>query len=78
LSRIAAVGLFVIFIGALIVPSRDGWMMNWYGRKNGEGIEYLVLLASLLLLICEGELVLFPLIKDAWNAVTTHSPGLSI
>jgi putative oxidoreductase len=44
------VGLFVIFIGALIVHSRDGWMMNWYGRKNGEGIEYFVMLVSLLLL----------------------------
>jgi len=50
LSRVAAVGLFVIFIGALIVHSRDGWMMNWYGRKNGEGIEYFVMLVSLLLL----------------------------
>jgi uncharacterized membrane protein YphA (DoxX/SURF4 family) len=39
LSKVAAAGLFVIFIGALIVHSRDGWMMNWYGKKNGEGIE---------------------------------------
>jgi putative oxidoreductase len=26
-------------------------MMNWYGRKNGEGIEYFIMLLSLLLLI---------------------------
>jgi putative oxidoreductase len=51
LSRVAAGGLFVIFVGALIVHSRDGWMMNWFGRKNGEGIEYFVMLVSLLLLI---------------------------
>jgi putative oxidoreductase len=51
LSRVAAGGLFVIFIGALIVHSRDGWMMNWYGRKSGEGIEYFIMLLSLLLLI---------------------------
>ena len=51
LSRVAAGGLFVIFIGARIVHSRDGWMMNWYGRKNGEGIEYFIMLLSLLLLI---------------------------
>jgi putative oxidoreductase len=51
LSRIAAGGLFVIFIGALLVHSRDGWMMNWFGRKNGEGIEYFIMLLSLLLLI---------------------------
>ena len=51
LSRVAAGGLFVIFIGALIVHWHDGWMMNWYGRKNGEGIEYFVMLVSLLLLV---------------------------
>jgi putative oxidoreductase len=51
LARIAAGGLFVIFIGALIVHSRDGWMMNWYGRKKGEGIEYFVMLLSVLLLV---------------------------
>jgi putative oxidoreductase len=51
LSRVAAGGLLVIFIGALIVHSGDGWMMNWYGRKSGEGIEYFVMLDSLLLLI---------------------------
>jgi putative oxidoreductase len=26
-------------------------MMNWYGRKSGEGIEYFVMLLSLLMLI---------------------------
>jgi putative oxidoreductase len=51
LSRIAAGGLFVIFTGALIVHSRDGWMMNWFGKKDGEGIEYFIMLLSLLLLI---------------------------
>ncbi len=51
LGRIAAGGLFIIFIGALIVHFPDGWAMNWFGRKNGEGIEYHVLLLSLLLIV---------------------------
>jgi putative oxidoreductase len=51
LSRGAAGGLFVIFIGALIVHSHDGWMMNWFGKKDGEGIEYFIMLLSLLLLL---------------------------
>ena len=51
LGRIAAGGLFIIFIGALIVHLPDGWAMNWFGTKNGEGIEYHVLLLSLLLIV---------------------------
>jgi putative oxidoreductase len=48
LGRIAAGGLFIIFTGALIVHLSDGWAMNWFGEKKGEGIEYHVMLLSLL------------------------------
>ena len=51
LGRIAAGGLFIIFVGALIVHLPDGWSMNWFGTKKGEGIEYHVLLLSLLLIV---------------------------
>ena len=51
LGRIAAGGLFIIFTGALIVHLPDGWTLNWSGSKKGEGIEYFVLLLSLLLVI---------------------------
>lgn len=51
LGRIAAVGNFIIFAGALFVHSSDGWAMNWASRKKGEGIEYFVLLLSILLVI---------------------------
>ena len=50
LGRIAAAGLFIIFTGALIVHFPDGWAMNWFGEKKGEGIEYHVMLLSLLLI----------------------------
>jgi putative oxidoreductase len=51
LGRIAAGGLFIIFTGALIVHLRDGWSMNWFGQKKGEGIEHHVMLLSLLLVV---------------------------
>ena len=51
LGRIAAGGLFIIFTGALIAHVPDGWTMNWFGDKKGEGIEYHVLLLSILLAV---------------------------
>jgi putative oxidoreductase len=51
LGRIAAGGLFIIFTGALIVHLPDGWAMNWFGERKGEGIEYHVMLLSLLLIV---------------------------
>lgn len=51
LGRIAALGNFIIFTGALITHLPDGWTMNWSGKKKGEGIEYFILLLSLLLII---------------------------
>jgi len=51
LGRIAAIGNFIIFAGALFVHSPDGWAMNWGGKKKGEGIEYFVMLLSILLVI---------------------------
>ena len=51
LGRVAAGGLFIIFTGALIAHLPDGWTLNWYGAKKGEGIEYFVLLLSVLLVI---------------------------
>ena len=51
LGRIAAGGLFIFFTGALIVHLPDGWAMNWFGEKKGEGIEYHVMLLSLLLIV---------------------------
>jgi putative oxidoreductase len=51
LGRIAAAGNFIIFTGALIVHAPDGWTLNWFGKKKGEGVEYFVLLLSILLVI---------------------------
>jgi putative oxidoreductase len=51
LGRIAAGANFIIFAGALVVHSSYGWTMNWSGKKKGEGIEYFVMLLSILLVI---------------------------
>jgi putative oxidoreductase len=51
LGRIAAGANFIIFAGALVVHAPDGWTMNWLGKKKGEGIEYFVMLLSILLII---------------------------
>src|SRR6202790_653311 len=39
-GRIAAAANFIIFTGALIVHSPDGWAMNWMGKKKGEGFKF--------------------------------------
>jgi len=51
LGRIGAGANFIIFAGALVVHVPDGWTMNWIGKKKGEGIEYFVMLLSILLVI---------------------------
>jgi putative oxidoreductase len=64
LGRVAAAANFIIFTGALIVHLRDGWALNWIGRKKGEGIEYFVMLLSILMVVTiKGS---GPMSVDAW------------
>jgi putative oxidoreductase len=64
LSRVAAAGNFIIFTGALVSHASDGWVMNWSGKKKGEGIEYFVMLLSILtVIIIRGS---GPLSIDFW------------
>ena len=51
LGRVAAAGNFIIFTGGLVVHWSDGWAMNWRNKKKGEGIEYFIMLLSILLVI---------------------------
>jgi len=50
-GRIAAAGNFIIFTGAMVVHAGDGWAINWIGKKRGEGVEYFVMLLSILMVI---------------------------
>jgi putative oxidoreductase len=48
LSRIAALGIAVVMIVALVaVHGKFGFFMNWYGEKQGHGIEYHILVLAL-------------------------------
>ncbi|PZX93330.1 hypothetical protein DOS84_10715 [Flavobacterium aquariorum] len=50
-ARFAAIANFIIFVGALLSHREDGWTMNWVGSKKGEGIEYFILLLTLLIVV---------------------------
>jgi putative oxidoreductase len=53
-TRIAALGIFGLFVGMILTSHLDnGFFMNWFGAQKGEGYEYhlLVLGMSLALLI---------------------------
>ena len=39
LGRVAALGNFIIFTGAMITHSPDGWTMNWTGKKKGKALN---------------------------------------
>lgn len=56
LTRIAALGVFGLFIGIIYnVAFSNGFFMNWGGDKKGEGIEYhLLVLGMALALILAG------------------------
>ncbi len=52
LTRIAAFGLFCDMMVALfLVHIHNGFFMNWYGTKHGEGFEFHLLALALLFLI---------------------------
>ena len=52
LSRIAALGIAVVMIVALLAVHRKfGFFMNWFGEKQGHGIEYHVLVLALALIV---------------------------
>ena len=52
LSRIAALGIAVVMIVALVaVHGKFGFFMNWYGEKQGHGIEYHILVLALALAV---------------------------
>jgi putative oxidoreductase len=48
LTRIAALGVFGLFIGIIYnVASANGFFMNWGGNQKGEGFEYHLLILGM-------------------------------
>lgn len=52
LSRIAALGVTIIMLGAIFLVNLNyGFFMNWFGNKAGEGYEYHLLAVGLGLIV---------------------------
>ena len=52
LSRLAALGITIIMIGAVVtVQLQNGFFMNWTGTKAGEGFEFHLLAIGLALIV---------------------------
>lgn len=52
LSRLAALGITIIMLGAIItVHLQNGFFMNWDGSKTGEGFEFHLLAIGLALIV---------------------------
>ncbi len=52
LSRLAALGIAVIMLGAIfMVHLQNGFFMNWFGNQTGEGFEYHLLALGLSLVV---------------------------
>jgi len=52
LSRLAALGMTLIMLGAIfMVHIQNGFFMNWFGNQAGEGFEYHLLALGLSLVV---------------------------
>jgi putative oxidoreductase len=48
LTRIAAIGVFGLMVGAIfMVHLQNGFFMNWMGTQKGEGFEYHLLVLAI-------------------------------
>jgi putative oxidoreductase len=55
LTRVAALGIAVVMLVAILVHKHNGFFMNWFGTQEGEGVEYhLLALGLALALIVSG------------------------
>jgi len=55
LTRLAALGIAVVMLVAILVHRQHGFFMNWSGTQEGEGVEYhLLALGASVALIVDG------------------------
>ena len=47
LTRVAALGIAAVMLGAILTVHRERFFMNWYGNEQVEGFEYHVLAIGL-------------------------------
>ena len=54
-TRLCALGILVIMINAIsLVHWQNGFFMNWFGKQNGEGFEYHLLVIAISLVLIFG------------------------
>jgi putative oxidoreductase len=76
LSRVAALGIAVVMIVALIaVHWKFGFFMNWYGEKQGHGIEYHILVLALALAVIIRGAGAFSLDQVLYHHVSAQNGG---
>src|ERR1700730_943509 len=80
LSRVAALGIaLVITVALLAVHRKFGFFMNWFGEKQGHGIEYHILVLALALVVIIKGAGSFSLDQVVYQHVsaqsTVRSPG---
>ncbi|MBX9779372.1 MAG: DoxX family protein [Chitinophagaceae bacterium] len=51
LGRIVAFFVLIIMAGAMMPNTKNGWLMNWNGKKKGEGMEYFLLYLTLVFIL---------------------------
>jgi len=74
LSRIAAVGIAVIMcVAVLTVHRKFGFFMNWYGEKQGHGVEYHVLVLALATIVIIKGAGAFSLDEAVYRHISNQS-----
>src|SRR5580700_36990 len=74
LSRVAAFGIAIVMTVALLVVHRKfGFFMNWFGEKQGHGIEYHVLVLALALIVIIKGAGAFSLDRVLYRHVSAQS-----
>jgi putative oxidoreductase len=79
-SRVAALGIAMVMLAALLAVHRKfGFFMNWFGEKQGHGIEYHILVPALALVVMTMGAGAFSLDHVLYQHVsaqnTVSSPG---
>ena len=74
LSRIAAFGIAVVMSVALLVVHRKfGFFMNWFGEKQGHGIEYHILVLTLAMVVIIKGAGAFSLDKVLYQRISAQN-----
>ena len=73
LSRVAAFGIAIVMgVALLVVHRKFGFFMNWFGEKQGHGIEYHVLVLALALIVMIKGAGAFSLDQVLYQHVRNH------